>query len=607
DSGLVDTDSGQKILLSTDVDGNIEGRTETDGDLVFEISVDAATGDVTVAQFRAIKHDQPLDDDEASDPEIMDSGLVELQVTVTDGDGDTSSDSIELGDLIKFEDDGPVINSFVDAIIVNQPVQVVKGTYDADFGTDGLGLLSLALGDAATDFSYGTPIDLGDGLTQINVVVTGGEDFTFYYTTTDSSTSALFEAFLDQAMTEPFFTLTVNDDGTYVFTLLDNSILTDTTLIFSPSNAGSPVEVLVLEGVTITARDAANAPELVNPSAQGLATGTNQNIEEGESVILNFDALQKEVSFSLQKWGGTGQFATVTLIFFAADGTTELGRETIEVAKPTSSVLVEIEQGTDAPSGSTVFVNFDFDTLQILYVDHTGMEAETEGNLTFNINNITFGLETVVEDFTVLFDLTATDGDGDFDTLENGLSVTLDGNDVTAGLILTGTSDGEILMGGTGPDTLNGLGGDDILIGGDGADKLFGGADNDTLVFDSIDTVIDGGTGEDTLQVAVDSDDDINLTTFSAGATLTGIEVIDLESDTSGNTLTLEAADLLQSDTDTLTVLGDSGDAVVAGTGWGASIGTGTVNGVAVDIFTQTVGSLVTLNLDQDITNVTIS
>ena len=38
------------------------------------------------------------------------SGIIDLKVVLTDGDGDTATDTIDLGSLIKFEDDGPAID-----------------------------------------------------------------------------------------------------------------------------------------------------------------------------------------------------------------------------------------------------------------------------------------------------------------------------------------------------------------------------------------------------------------------------------------------------------------------------------------------------------------
>lgn len=105
-TGLVDTLSGQPVVLSL-VGGNIEGR--ANGDLVFRISIDPSDGDTTVTQYRAVEHDNSNDPDESASPEVMNSGLVEIKVTVKDDDGDSSTDTSELGSLIKFEDDGPKI------------------------------------------------------------------------------------------------------------------------------------------------------------------------------------------------------------------------------------------------------------------------------------------------------------------------------------------------------------------------------------------------------------------------------------------------------------------------------------------------------------------
>ena len=177
-------------------------------------------------------------------------------------------------------------------------------------------------------------------------------------------------------------------------------------------------------------------------------------------------------------------------------------------------------------------------------------------------------------DIDTTFTATATDADGDAVTTEFDVNF-------IAGTVLTGTEFSDVLKGNGDNELIFGLGGDDILFGdagddtldgGAGADQNFGGADNDIIVFDSDDTVIDGGTGEDTLLA---SGGDIDLTAFSASNTLTGIEVIDLEADGGANTLTLAAADLIQSDTNIVTVFGEVNDAVVAGGGWTAA-GTGT-------------------------------
>ncbi len=141
-SGLTDTESGDPVVLSMDGDDVIG---TADGSEVFRITVDEDTGDVTVNQYRALVHDDVNDHDESTSPEIMNSNLLKLTVTVTDGDDDTASDSIDLGSVIKFEDDGPWIkhihNNDDDLeewdLTWGDHKDVVYGGVHAEFGTDG--------------------------------------------------------------------------------------------------------------------------------------------------------------------------------------------------------------------------------------------------------------------------------------------------------------------------------------------------------------------------------------------------------------------------------------------------------------------------------------
>ncbi|WP_422366240.1 DUF5801 repeats-in-toxin domain-containing protein [Pelagibius sp.] len=142
-TGLVDTASGEAVELVVDGD-DIVGRTETGELEVFRISIDPADGDVTVTQTRALQHDDPSDPDEDGSPEAMNPGLVSATLTVTDGDGDSDSDSVELGSLIKFEDDGPVAADDCAEVQENTPLSFdlmfildTSGSMNADSGIDG--------------------------------------------------------------------------------------------------------------------------------------------------------------------------------------------------------------------------------------------------------------------------------------------------------------------------------------------------------------------------------------------------------------------------------------------------------------------------------------
>jgi len=133
------------------------------------------------------------------------------------------------------------------------------------------------------------------------------------------------------------------------------------------------------------------------------------------------------------------------------------------------------------------------------------------------------------------------------------------------------------------------------VSGAGGADVLKGAVGDDVLVFDSADRLVDGGSGEDTLQFVSTG----QLLDFTAIANNrhTGIETIDLTG-TGNNSLTLATLDLLDlsDSTNTLRVDGNTGDSVNA-------MGVWTDGGVAGGYHTYTQGAA-TLLVDVDVTAV---
>ncbi len=177
--------------------------------------------------------------------------------------------------------------------------------------------------------------------------------------------------------------------------------------------------------------------------------------------------------------------------------------------------------------------------------------------------------------------------DGDDSLTGNGGADTLIG-DPGQDTLLGGAGD-DTLNGGNGKDLLDGGAGDDTLNGGNGKDTLLGGAGDDSLVWDRVDGVIDGGDGQDTL---VAGGGDIGLTTYTGA--ITSIERVELSGDGAGTCLTLDAQDVLDTNSaDSLTVSGDVGDSLEAGTGWADG---GVVGGFHV--YTQ---GLATLAVDLDV------
>jgi hypothetical protein len=139
DSGLVDTLSGDSILLRKVSDSLIEGYLEsTPATVAFTVAVDAA-GAVTQTQLRSVVHDDPTDPEEDDSPATLAAGLITLTATATDGDGDTASATADIGDAFNFEDDGPTITAAPPAMALqlgNAVGEDVTGAFKCDVGSD---------------------------------------------------------------------------------------------------------------------------------------------------------------------------------------------------------------------------------------------------------------------------------------------------------------------------------------------------------------------------------------------------------------------------------------------------------------------------------------
>ena len=137
------------------------------------------------------------------------------------------------------------------------------------------------------------------------------------------------------------------------------------------------------------------------------------------------------------------------------------------------------------------------------------------------------------------------------------------GNDV-----LSGAAGDDTIDGGSGDDNILGGAGDDILTGGIGLDYLFGDIGDDILNIDTtdlgtqtLDGVIDGGDGFDTVTLA--SGQNLDLNDFDSGLAV-NIEAIDLTANGNHNITNITYQDVIaitDSDND-LYVLGDSADNV---------------------------------------------
>ncbi len=175
---------------------------------------------------------------------------------------------------------------------------------------------------------------------------------------------------------------------------------------------------------------------------------------------------------------------------------------------------------------------------------------------------------------------------------------------------LTGTSADELFVAGLGDDILTGNGGTDVFNAGAGDDTIIINDDNLAKLYSNtlashLLARVDGGGNTDTLKLA-GSDLNLDLTQIDNGR-IQDIEIIDLTG-SGDNTLKLNLNDLLDisSETNTLRVIGDSGDKVEA-TGFNKSTASDVANGITLgnvtyDVYINTSASTAQLWVDQDLT-----
>ena len=187
-----------------------------------------------------------------------------------------------------------------------------------------------------------------------------------------------------------------------------------------------------------------------------------------------------------------------------------------------------------------------------------------------------------------------------------GESYVIFGGDFTAEVTHFGSSGADNLVGAAGANVMVGGLGNDTLVGNGGADVLRGGGGDDVLaVSDTTFQRIDGGSGIDNVRLD-GAGISLDLTSI-ANSRITEVEQIDLAGtgSTGNNILTLNLQDVLQiSDTsNTLTVMGGTGDRVNATAETWTDAGNVVIDGVT---FAQyTLGQAILLiddNITQNIT-----
>ncbi|NIB43171.1 type I secretion C-terminal target domain-containing protein, partial [Pseudomaricurvus alkylphenolicus] len=248
-------------------------------------------------------------------------------------------------------------------------------------------------------------------------------------------------------------------------------------------------------------------------------------------LVTESDELTNELLLTIKAPVIGGLFGSIEADGFGADGGSFTGITLNGIVYSYSAALDQITYGAEVVSGSELQVHTDLGG--VLRLNFVTGEYEYLPPADLAAGN------TIQEQFSY----TSADGDGDTSSGEVTLNV---GRDVSSQL--TGTANGERLVGGDTEDQLSGLAGSDILIGEGGGDTLLGGEDEDILFGGRGDDTLTGGSGADTFAwKAADADGGTDIITdFNAAEG----DVLDLQ-----DLLQSESADNLS---DYLEV--DSGD-----------------------------------------------
>ncbi|WP_426442486.1 DUF7507 domain-containing protein [Bradyrhizobium genosp. P] len=401
------------------------------------------------------------------------AGTVSISVTgiqviaETDGIHDTSNPGAVSVTIV---DDTPSIGAIQNVVMPNVINTDAHGTWQPNFDADGPNLTN-AIGIAMGTAPAGETFTVTDTHTTVGgheifqVAVTGPANYTFYeYTTYTASTqTGEMLAFTDStASANPFFTLSMNANGTYVFDLENNSFLSTQTFSVSgatPNGNGEFVEVnpagtgaygsgaipapsaafpLIIDGFTTT--DTNPADHRVFKDTNGFGVDQS-NLQVDSTLSFNFLSQQSDVSMVAGKATVT-ETATVTLFDNLGH---QLAAETINLTPNAAhQITINVDAADWVGTGANAFQNF-----------YT-VDIENTGTSKFNPLSLTYNETTVISGTTLTFAPTITDGDGDTATGGN-LSVALTAANGGGGYTLTGTG-GDVFVASAHADTFTGTG-----------------------------------------------------------------------------------------------------------------------------------------------------
>jgi hypothetical protein len=346
--------------------------------------------------------------------------------------------------------------------------------------------------------------------------------------------------------------------------------------------------------INVTAvNDAPSTPTDTNAAANSIA----ENAVNGTAVGITANAIDPEgstVTYSLTDNAG-GRF-TIN----ASTGIVTVANASLIDYETNTSHQITVQ----ASDGATVSTqNFTINVTDVNTAVDVG-NAPQSAPSGFNAAHDIQGHITNGDTISIPADVNSNTPGADSYTTSDAYKIDGRGGDDT----LTGGSNGDYLIGGSGTDTLVGNDGNDYLVGGGNGDSMSGGVGNDMLIFDNLDSSVSGGAGKDWGRYDGGADTVDARTGGNMVGKLSGLDVLDFQTDTDSQTLKLDktAVDSIADNNGgahVLVVHGGSNDNLVLSdlANWTKASDDATSSGHTYDVYTQ---GTTTLYVDNDI-NVT--
>lgn len=352
-----------------------DGGTKT----AFTIQMNA-NGTVTVTQFTALEHliDGPLpsDHDDSLDLDNALGNLVNATVTYRDFDGDTATATVAIGAAITFKDDGPnaaLADVATDILVLDE--SPVGTETDGDSDPVGRATITAEFGNNFAAPDYGAD---GEGSVSYALILTGSNVasglFALGVNGAQGASIVLNQNLLTGVITgsaggTPYFTISVDGDGTVSFTQLGNVYHANTATDDDTSSLTVAQGVLVIEQ-TVTDADGdfdSESIDLGNGIFQIEDDGPNSELAAGQVP----DVMVLDESPLLQDEGGDFDPAGRSLITaeFADNFEVTVDYGTDGAGTTTYSFVLN---GTDVPSGLFALEPGDRETV----IDPFGRGAE---------------------------------------------------------------------------------------------------------------------------------------------------------------------------------------------------------------------------------------